>query len=33
MLQGALVVCDYERNVVLKSMYKTLREEERRERE
>jgi len=27
MLQGALVVCDYERNVCIESIYKTLREE------
>jgi len=29
-LQGALVVYDYERNVCIKSIYKTLREEGRR---
>jgi len=30
MLQGALMVCDYERKVCIKSIYKMLREEGRR---
>ena len=30
-LQGALVICGYERNVYIKSIYKTLREKGKRE--